>query len=60
MIDPSPTLTKTASGLSQPSCSRSSSIAVFLPSVMYGLNPVLRLYQPWLSAATMHKSNASE
>ena len=59
MILPSPTDTKTLSGVSQLSCSQISNEQVFLPSRVSGLMPVLRLYQPYSCEAFRQRSKAS-
>ena len=58
MMLPSPVGTATQSGIF-PSCSKISNAAVFLPSRVNGLCPVLRLNQPRCAHTSMHRSNAS-
>src|SRR5690606_4492662 len=59
MMLPSPTLTTTTSGTSHPICSAISKATVFLPSVVNGLMPVLRQYQPSDWQMAKHRSNAT-
>ena len=59
MIQPSPTGTKTLSGMLKESWLAISSDTVFLPSIVKGLYPVFLLYHPNFLVASIERSNAS-
>src|SRR5438876_12238315 len=59
IVQPSPTLRQTQSGIMSAHCSAISSPHVFLPSTRYELIAQLRLYQPYFAHASMQKSYAT-